>query len=419
MTIERYARHSLIDWFDQELIRNLRVIVVGAGALGNEVIKNLVLLGVGEVHVFDLDLIEVSNLTRSVLFRESDVGRQKAECVAARARELDPCVTIHPHHGDFWKTLSFSLLQSSTVVFACLDNYEARIRLNRLCAIARVPLVNTGIDSRFGVVEHFPFGSSQDCGCYECGLPTSVYASVAKRYSCGWLRRIAIEERKIPTTILTASATASLAVSVFLRSIVAPDEVTGSLRIYQDTFTGHASRNAIDKMVGCPGCGDLLPDRIILTANRACAPALIKRDTLPGESTILFSDRVLTDLQCRQCSATSGVKEIVFAASDDFDESVVSCPVCGAGNRAIGLTDRIEIRELFDDYSGRQWPGKFVMYTEDELQVVIELLGGSDVRSNCDSEDRRPDAEGRSDGASGSTRSGSDSGRSDELGVAD
>src|SRR5690606_17529574 len=109
----RYARHALIEWFDQEFVRSLRPIVVGAGALGNEVIKNLALLGVGEIHVFDLDVIEASNLTRSVLFREDDIGRRKAECAAERARELDPSVKVVPHHGDFWKTLSFSLLRSA------------------------------------------------------------------------------------------------------------------------------------------------------------------------------------------------------------------------------------------------------------------------------------------------------------------
>src|SRR5688500_13779388 len=96
MTTERYARHSLIDWFDQEAVRRERLIVVGAGAVGNEVIKNLTLLGVGEILVFDRDSIEVHNLTRSVLFRESDIGRPKAQCAAVRARELDSSVRVTP-----------------------------------------------------------------------------------------------------------------------------------------------------------------------------------------------------------------------------------------------------------------------------------------------------------------------------------
>ena len=75
----RYARHRLVDWFDQDEVGAVRALVVGAGAIGNEVLKNLALLGVRHLTIVDLDHIEVHNLTRSVLFRESDVGRSKAE----------------------------------------------------------------------------------------------------------------------------------------------------------------------------------------------------------------------------------------------------------------------------------------------------------------------------------------------------
>ena len=70
---DRYARHHLIDWWDQERLASARVMVVGAGAIGNEVIKNLALLGVGNLWIVDFDTVDVTNLTRSVLFREADI----------------------------------------------------------------------------------------------------------------------------------------------------------------------------------------------------------------------------------------------------------------------------------------------------------------------------------------------------------
>src|SRR5215212_166323 len=91
---DRYGRLRLIPWWRQEKLAAARVLVVGAGALGNEVLKNLALLGVGTTLVIDLDTVEPSNLSRSVLFRAEDGGRPKAEAAAQRAREINPEVTI-------------------------------------------------------------------------------------------------------------------------------------------------------------------------------------------------------------------------------------------------------------------------------------------------------------------------------------
>ena len=63
---DRYSRLRLIGWWDQEKIASAKILVVGAGALGNEVLKNLALLGLGHVYLIDFDEIQDSNLTRSV-----------------------------------------------------------------------------------------------------------------------------------------------------------------------------------------------------------------------------------------------------------------------------------------------------------------------------------------------------------------
>ena len=81
---DRYSRLRLIPWWDQERLKNATVMVVGAGAIGNELIKNLTLLGIGRILVYDMDAIENTNLTRSVLYRARDVGRYKAEVAAER-----------------------------------------------------------------------------------------------------------------------------------------------------------------------------------------------------------------------------------------------------------------------------------------------------------------------------------------------
>ena len=71
----RYSRLELIPWWNQELLHNSTVMVVGAGAIGNELIKNLALLGVGKIVIVDMDRIEQTNLTRSILYRMKDARR--------------------------------------------------------------------------------------------------------------------------------------------------------------------------------------------------------------------------------------------------------------------------------------------------------------------------------------------------------
>jgi molybdopterin/thiamine biosynthesis adenylyltransferase len=370
MAMERYQRHSLIDWFDQDKVRAEKIIIVGAGAVGNEVIKNLVLLGVGEIHVFDLDYIEVHNLTRTILFREQDIGRPKAVCAAERAQELDPSVQIVAHHGDFWETLSFSLLMTSTGVFCCVDNFEARIRLNRLCALAGVSLINVGIDSRSAAIERFPFRFGRTVPCYECGLPISAYEAMGRRYSCGWLRRVAFQEKKIPTTILTSSLAASHAVSTHLRAISNPGEEQ-SYRLFVDTFTGQTTVSQLTSRDGCPGCSDLKEPRIILQARPTigCSFEAVYLDNYVVHS----SDRILTHIQCKSCD-TGRSDTVVFDVSDHFDERFIECPMCG-DKRQIGLAEVFSVQDLLREFRGRKMPAKFVLCNFKEVQLIFELEG--------------------------------------------
>ena len=196
MTEERYLRHNLIDWFSQERLNETKIAVVGAGAVGNEVIKNLALLGIGEIHVFDFDTIEKHNLTRSVLFRESDVGLSKAEVASRRAMEMDPNIKVIPIIGDFWDRLSLAELQTFDVLFCCVDNFEARIRCNTLCLLSKVDLVNVGVDSRYAGVEVYPFSHSISDGCFECNLPPSVYTRMAERFPAGNFESCPLSRRK-------------------------------------------------------------------------------------------------------------------------------------------------------------------------------------------------------------------------------
>ena len=101
--------YTLLSWFKKDKVKNARVLVAGAGALGNEVVKNLALFGVGHIYVVDFDRIEISNLTRSVLFREEDAYNHsyKSEVVAKRAMEINPQIKVTPIVGNLFSEVGF------------------------------------------------------------------------------------------------------------------------------------------------------------------------------------------------------------------------------------------------------------------------------------------------------------------------
>ncbi len=226
---DRYSRLRLISWWRQERLAAAKVLVVGAGALGNEVLKNLGLVGVGTLFVIDLDEVEPSNLSRSVLFRMEDGGRPKAEVAAQRTLELNPEIVVMPIHGDVISDLGLGLFEEMDVVIGCLDNREARLWVNRQCWKVGTPWVDAGIQEIQGVVRVF---QPPDSACYECGMTSRDYQLLNLRYSCPLLRREEILAGKVPTAPTIASIMAAMEVQEALKLIHGMPVQAGCLHVY-------------------------------------------------------------------------------------------------------------------------------------------------------------------------------------------
>ena len=181
---DRYHRQSLISWWDQDRLRAATVIVVGAGALGNEIVKNLALAGVGRIVVTDFDHVENSNLARCVFFREADDGKPKAEVLAARAMELNPDIDVIGIVGDVRLTCGLGLFAAADVVIGGLDNREARLFVNQACWKAGTPWVDGAIEGLLGVVRVFV---PPESACYECTMNDRDRELVANRRACSLL----------------------------------------------------------------------------------------------------------------------------------------------------------------------------------------------------------------------------------------
>ena len=195
LTEGRFARFELIEWWDQARLRDARVLVVGAGALGNEVVKNLALLGVGTLAIVDVDRVEKSNLCRSVLFRESDEGRPKALCAAAAAGQLYPEIKTLPLVGNVQTDVGLGHFRAADVVVGAIDNREARVFVNAACARVGRPWIDGGIEVLRGIVRGF---APPATACYECTMNRTDWELLNRRRSCSLLGRRAAQRPRRP-----------------------------------------------------------------------------------------------------------------------------------------------------------------------------------------------------------------------------
>src|SRR5215470_4715836 len=118
---DRYSRFRLIPWWDQTKLQSARVLVIGAGALGNEILKNLALLGFERIVIVDLDRIEESNLSRTILYRGADVGSFKADVAARSVKTLAPAATVKSLVANVVQNCGLGLFAWSDVIIAGLD----------------------------------------------------------------------------------------------------------------------------------------------------------------------------------------------------------------------------------------------------------------------------------------------------------
>ena len=211
---DRYASLNLIDWWNQDRLRQAQVMVVGVGALGNEVLKNLALLGIGKLFIVDLDLIEASNLSRSILFRLEDAGRRKVDVAAEQIRHINPDVQVVTFHGDIRRDLGLGVFRRMDVVLGCLDNRAARLAVNRACYRVGTPWIDGALDILMGMVRVFV---PPDSACYECTLTEQDYQLLNLHYSCPQIRPEDVTQGRMPTTPTSASIIGALQVQEALK----------------------------------------------------------------------------------------------------------------------------------------------------------------------------------------------------------
>ncbi|KAG5519230.1 hypothetical protein PMAC_002318 [Pneumocystis sp. 'macacae'] len=151
----------------KDKISSSKVLLVGAGGIGCELLKNLLLSGFEEIHIIDLDTIDLSNLNRQFLFQKKHIKKPKALVAKENAQKFNPKAKLEAYHSDI-KDQKFNVFwfQKFTLVFNALDNLaDARRHVNKMCLTANIPLIESGTAGFHGQVQVIIKGRTE---CYDC-----------------------------------------------------------------------------------------------------------------------------------------------------------------------------------------------------------------------------------------------------------
>jgi adenylyltransferase/sulfurtransferase len=345
---DRFHRFKLIAWWDQDKLKNAKVVVIGAGALGNELLKNLALLGVGNVLVADMDRIENSNLSRSVLYRAADNGQLKATAAAAAARGIYPEMNVQPFNGNVVYDLGLGVFRWADVVLGGLDNREARLAINRACWRLNKPWIDGAIEAIQGTARVFvPDGAAQEAPCYECTMSETDWRLLNLRRSCNLLTRQEMEGGKTPTTPTISSIIAGVQTQEAVKLLHGMDSFPGRGWVFAglsaDSYHVEFQRNEdcyshdpLDRVIELDASVETMTVRALLD---------IARKELGATVELELGRDILEKLVCPKCKR----EETLFASLGKISADKAWCPHCKDARRDVVTFHKIRGKEPFLD----------------------------------------------------------------------
>jgi molybdopterin/thiamine biosynthesis adenylyltransferase len=169
----RYSRQLMLPDFGEAAqlkLKQTKVLLIGCGGLGHAASQYLVSSGIGQLTLVDGDKVELSNLQRQLLFRDSDRGFNKAKIAARQLKQLNPYVQIAALEQHFSADNAETLLEKTDWVMDCTDNFKSRKLINKLCQQHQISLVSAAAIAQQGQLMLWPFAHNQS-PCYSCLFP--------------------------------------------------------------------------------------------------------------------------------------------------------------------------------------------------------------------------------------------------------
>jgi molybdopterin/thiamine biosynthesis adenylyltransferase len=322
---DRYSRLRLIGWWDQKRLAAARVVVVGAGALGNEILKNLALVGVGRIAVIDMDRVELSNLSRSILFRPSDAGAFKAEAAARAVRGINSDCRVLAITANAAYDVGLGIYRWADLIIAGLDNREARLAVNRAAWQAGRPWIDGAIERLQGTARVF---APPDGACYECTMGPADWEMLERRRSCALLRRDEMAEGKVPTTPTASSVVAGIQCQEALKLLHGLPAMAGRGFVF-DGQNHDSYMVTYQRKEDCLSHDSFSPvEATSWSARRTTVGEVLNaaRERLGPDAVVDLRADIVSALDCPGC----GRHDPVFRSAGTMTEKDGLCPGCGA-----------------------------------------------------------------------------------------
>lgn len=163
----RYERQLLINQIGekgQDKLLKSNVVVIGAGGLASPALTYLACAGVGTITIVDYDTVADTNLNRQFLYKEKEIGKQKAKIAQEVLNGLNSNIRIKSIPEKVDEKNINHIIDGADVVIDCVDNVETRLIVNRACLQMNISLVEGGVNGFYG----FVFCIGREYACLEC-----------------------------------------------------------------------------------------------------------------------------------------------------------------------------------------------------------------------------------------------------------
>ena len=156
----RYQKHLLLPQIGLEgqlKLKNVKVLVVGAGGLGCPVLLYLAAAGVGKIGILDADVVDITNLQRQVLYKIEDIGSPKASTAALHLAKMNDTIEYEAVKQNLRPENAETFIKNYDIIVDCTDNFTARYLINDYCIKLNKPFVYGAIHQFEGQISVFNF----------------------------------------------------------------------------------------------------------------------------------------------------------------------------------------------------------------------------------------------------------------------